>query len=279
MREMPAILLDALRGWRDHRASFLAAGLTFYTLVSVPPLVILLLGFAGAIFGPDEVQRRVVGGLASVVGPDAAEAVRGTVGRSGLDPGRWTARAVGLVILFLAASRIFAELELALWRIWGGTPRTTRKDRLLGTVRANLASLVMVAGAVLIWLLGTVSLTWLSAVSAWVHRQFAALWSPGRILQYFLSLLLLTLAYALIYRLVPRGRVAWRAAWLGAVFTALLMSAGQKAIALLLGWTTVRSLYGAAGSLMVLMLWFFYSWMIFLLGAEFTRAIGRRSPV
>lgn len=277
MRELLGILLNALRGWRDHRASFLAAGLTFYTLVSVPPLLILLLGLAGAIFGPDEVQRRVVEGLASVVGPDASAAIRGALGHSGLNPGRWTARAVGLAILLVAGSRIFAELELALRRIWGGTGRMSRKDRFLRVVRANLASMAMVAGAVVIWLLGTVSLTWLSAVNVWVNRQFAPTLSPWRILQYVLSLMLLTLAYALIYRLVPRGRVPWTDAWLGAVFTALLMSAGQKAIALLLGWTTVRSLYGATGSLMVLMLWFFYSWMIFLLGAEFTRAIGSRS--
>jgi membrane protein len=265
------VLKATLRGWREDYASFMAAGLTFYTIVSVMPILIIFLSLAGSIFEYD-VEGKVVEGLATVVGPDAAVIVGKLVRDGGLDPARWTTQVVSLAIILYGASRIFSELQRAMRIIWRQFPGPSGKAVFLAALRSNLASFLMIFAAVLFWLAGIVVITAISLVGAWLRTALNAELHPLKYLPLFGSVGLLTLSFALVYRILSRGRAPWRHAWLGAVVTAVLMLVGQRAISIAFGYTSIQSVYGAAGSIMVLLFWFFYSWMIFLLGAEFTKA-------
>jgi len=271
MERLFEVVKATVRGWREDHAAFMAAGLTFFTIVSVMPMLIIFLSLAGSIFQHD-VEGKVVEGLATVVGPDAAVLVGRLVRHGGVDPARWTTHLVSVVIILYGASRIFAELQRAMRIIWRRSPGPSGKARVLAALRSNLASFLMIFAAVLFWLAGIVVITTISMVGAWLRTALNAELHPLKHLPMFGSVGLLTLSFALVYRILSGRRAPWRHAWLGAVVTAVLMLIGQKAISIAFGYTSIQSIYGAAGSIMVMLFWFFYSWMIFLLGAEFTKA-------
>jgi membrane protein len=272
-RAVPGLLAEAVRGFGEDRAPRKAAALAFYTLFSLAPLLIISIAIAGMVFGADAARGEIVGQLRGLVGTESAtaiEAVLQNASRPGAGP---VAAVVGLLTLLFGATTAFAELKAGLDEIWQAPPE--KMQGFVYTLRSRLLSfgLILAVGFLLM-----VSLVFSAAVSAlqrWWHLEDAT----GVLLQsanLLLSFGLVVAMFAVIYKLLPSVRVAWADVLVGAVATALLFTVGKFFIGLYLGHSAVASTYGAAGSVILVMMWVYYSALIFLFGAEFTKAFARR---
>ena len=258
-RESLGLARRAFAAWSEDYAPSMGAALAYYALFSVAPLALIVIGIAGFFFGAQAARGELVGHLANLMGDDAARSVEGLLAHAAKPASGIVAASIGAVTLILGASSVFNELHSDLDRIWR-SPTTSPGVR--GAVRARLLglALILVVAFLLIGSLAASALISALAESWLAHAADAAL-----------SFALLTAAFALVYKMVPRVSIAWRDVWLGAAVTAALFVAGKFLIGLYLGRAAPASAFGAAGSLVVLMIWVYYSAQIFLLGAEFTR--------
>ena len=245
--------------WSEDYAPSMGAALAYYALFSIAPLLLIATAIAGLVFGAQAARGELFGQLAGLMGDDAARAVEGLLAHARRPASGVVAMVLGAVTLLLGASTVLNELQSDLDRIWRAPPGPGGLGRLLRTRLLGLALIIVVA----LLLIGSL------AASALVSA-LAATWAV-HLLDAALSAGLLTLGFAMVYKIVPRVRIAWRDVWLGAAVTAALFVVGKTLIGLYLGRTAPGSVFGAAGSLVVLMIWVYYSAQIFLLGAEFTR--------
>ena len=260
----------AASSWVDDYAQSMGAALAYYTLFSVAPLLLIVISLAGLIFGVTAARGGVVGPLQGLMGPQAAQAVQGlltTVGKPAQGVG---AVLLGAILLVVGATSVFAELQDAFDRIWRAPKRTI--PSLWGLLRSRLLSFGMILG---IGLLLMVSLV-VSAATAALTRWWGPLpieWSLlANLINVLFNFLLTTCFFALIYKVMPRVQVDWSDVWIGAAVTALLFTAGKVLIGLYIRRSGVTSGFGAAGSLVVLIVWVYYSAQVFLMGVEFTWA-------
>lgn len=267
------LLVATVEAWFVDHASLMAAALSFYSLISIAPLLIIVLYVSSFVLGPQQVQQGVASGVAVLLGDAAAQVLGSLIERAAVQGAGWMATAVGTAIVLYGSMRVFAELQRALRVVWRNPEETPSGFRLLQYLSTHLFSFLLVIGAGLLWLLGIVGSTALSAVARWLREKVPA--SAGLELATLIhgaaSVLLLSAALALIYRLFSEGRATWRDVWPGAVLTAVLLTVGQKLIGYYLANQMARSVYGVAGSAIAVVFWFYYSWLIFFLGAEFTK--------
>ena len=263
------LIRQAVTAWIDDYAPSMGAALAYYTLFSIAPLLIIVIALAGAVFGHDAVRGEIAAQISGIIGPEGARAVQGLI-ESASEPRRGiVAAAASGVMLLVGATTVFAELQSALDRIWR-VPAAKASPGILGLVRARLFSFGLVLGLGFLVLVSLLASAAIAALSDWWNSM-----SPGSQLLLHagnigISFMLVTLVFAMIYKIMPRARIAWSDVWIGAVVTALLFEAGKTLIGLYLGTTAVASGFGAAGSIVVLLIWVYYSAQIFLLGAEFT---------
>ena len=252
----------------------LGASLAYYALFSLAPVLFIAIAIAGMVFGREAVRGELVGQIDALIGREGAGAVQGML-QSAARPGAGTlAVIIGTGTLIVAALGAFLELQHALNKIFKvrtDNPKRRSKTFLLALLkhRAKAFGMILAIGFLLLVSL-TVSAA-IAAASAWLESGSVGapgLWQAANLL---VSLGVITLLFALIFRFLPDVRLRWRDVWVGALATALLFTAGKLLIGLYLGHSTVASAYGAAGSLVVLLLWVYYSSQIVLLGAEFTR--------
>jgi membrane protein len=259
--------VKAAREFLDDDAMMLAAAVSFYTALSMAPLLILFLGVAG-LLGPES-QQGLVDQIHRVIGPQAARAVQMVVDHAASDRnGGLISTIIGGAALLFGATTLFAQLQKAMNRIWDVQVRPGMG--LWGWARKRLMSLGMILA---VGFLLAVSLV-LSALLAMILPVGG--WGPQAI-HFAVSLLVVTLLFALIYRVLPDVHIAWRDVWGGSALTALLFTAGKLVIGLYLGRSTVGSSYGAAGSLIVLLIWVHYAAVILFYGAEVTQVYARRA--
>ena len=263
-------LTRVVEGWLQHEGARLAASLSFYTLLSLAPLVILTIALTSVALGRPAAQAVLLSEVGQLMGPDGARAVN-TVITYGKEPHSDTwASVIGIVLLLFGASSVFGELQSALNKIWEVRPRAG--NTLLGLIRSRVFSFAMVLA------IGFMSLASLiiSAVLATLGTYFnSALPAPAWLLitlNSAVSFGIITALIGMVLKFVPDVRIAWRDVWLGATTTALLFTIGKALIGLYLGKAAVGSAYGAAGSFVVVVVWVYYSAMIFYFGAELTRA-------
>ncbi len=261
-----ALVKDTASAWSDDYAPSMGAALSYYTLFSIAPLLLIVIAVAGFVFGADAARGEIFGQLAGLVGPDGAKAIEGLLQAADQPRQGMVATIVGIVTLLLGATTEFGELQNALDRIWRAPAREAAKGW-WNLLRTRLLSFGMVLG---IAFLLTVSLL-LSAAIAALGKWWGSAEILAHVLEVGLSFALTTVLFALIYKFIPRVQVAWHDVWIGAAVTAILFAIGKLLIGLYLGKTSVASSFGAAGSLVVVMLWVYYSAQIFLFGAEFTR--------
>ncbi len=269
------LLRRAVEAWIDDRAPSMGAALAFYTLFSAAPLLLIVISVAGLVFGEDAARGAVMAQLTGLMGAQGAQAVEALL-RAINDPAAGVnATVVGVVMLLIGATTVFAELQDALDRIWR-VPPASGAASVWQLIRNRILSLglVLAIGFLLTVLLVVSSL--LAALGTWWGERFAAIALLGGALDLLLSMAFLTVVFAFIYKWMPRVRVAWRDVWIGAVLTAMLFTLGKTLIALYLGRSAMVSAYGAAASLTVLLLWVYYSAQIFLFGAELTRVVAER---
>ncbi|MEO8296268.1 MAG: YihY/virulence factor BrkB family protein [Burkholderiales bacterium] len=263
----------AVTAWIDDRAASMGAALAYYTLFSLAPLLLIVISVAGLIFGRDAVRGEIFAQLQGLIGPPGAAAVQELLQSVNHPAGGIVGTLVGLLLMLVGATSVFAELQNTLDHIWraprenGPTPGFIGLWRLL---RARVLSFGLILG---IGFLLIVSLL-LSAAVAGLQRWWSPLFGgwEGVITAVNLgsSFALTTTMFAMIYKIMPRVRIHWSDVWVGAIVTAALFTVGRWGIGLYLGMGTVASGFGAAGSLVVVLVWVYYSAQIFLLGAEFT---------
>ncbi|MDP9120348.1 MAG: YihY/virulence factor BrkB family protein [Acidobacteriota bacterium] len=269
MQRWRKVLQEAISCWSDHNASTLAAALAFYTVFSLAPVLLVVVALAGAAFGAEAVRGQIHQQFQELMGAQAAGFVEQVL-RSAAQPrsGR-IATIVGALTLVFGASGVFVQLQDSLNIVWGVKPKP---GAILTTLlRKRLLSFAVLLG---IGFLLTVSLVLSIAVSGLGTFLEEHLGLPASLLQaanLLISLLLVTLLFGLIYRLLPDVELSWGDVALGSIVTSLLFAVGKELIGLYLGHTSVASAYGAAGSMAIVLLWIYYSSLIFLFGAELTR--------
>lgn len=268
-RHLKTVLVESLVSWVNHRAASKGAALAFYTLFSMTPILVLAIVVAGYVFGAEAAQGEIVAQVQSLVGPNGAQAIQALLAAArDPDSGR-VATLVASVLLLLGATTVFAELKGSLDELWG--IRTPCRYAFLDILKTRLLSFGMVLVLAFLLLVTLV----VSALLAMLERHaYGVLGSSVALLSMlssFISFGVIACLFAVIYKALPDAPLSWRDVWVGAAFTAGLFSLGKYAIGLYLGNSGVASSFGAAGSLIALLLWVYYSAQIFFLGAEFTR--------
>jgi membrane protein len=264
-----ALLKKVLTNWVDDDVPSMGAALAYYTLFSLAPLLLIVISVAGLVFGQDAARGEIESQLRALMGDAGAAAVQALLASVGKPSEGTAATLLGVLLLLIGATTVFGELQTALDRIWR-VPTLGSTGGWLNLLRARMLSFGMILA---IGFLLMVSLV-LSAALATMGR----LWSPmfggwitiASISNAVVGFVLVTAMFALIYKVMPRAHVQWRDVWTGAIFTALLFSLGKALIGAYIGSSGIVSGFGAAGSLVVVLLWVYYSAQIFLMGAEFT---------
>jgi membrane protein len=265
---MQAVLIKSANDWIDHRAGSKGAALAFYALFSMTPILILAIAGAGYFFGAEAAQGEIIAQVEALVGRNGAQAIQALLAGARDSTSGLVASMVASVVLLVGATSVFVELKGSLDELWGVEP--PKGWAIIAFLRTQLHSLGMVL--VLAFLL-LVSLV-LSAALAVLERYAWGAWSAYEVLTILSSVVafgIITCLFAVIYKVLPDAPLSWGDVWIGAGFTAALFSLGKYAIGLYLGNSAVASSFGAAGSLIALLLWVYYSAQIFFLGAEFTR--------
>jgi membrane protein len=272
-RALAGIVAKSVAAWFDDNASSLGAALAFYTIFSVAPILIIAMAIAGAVFGPDTAQTEVLSQLRALTGDAGAAAIRELLTSAHYSDKKGIAAAIGIVTLVVGATSVFGELQNALERIWQ-TPPQPKSVGWWRFVRARVLSVGMVLGVGFLLLVSLVASAALAAFGGWLGTFLPQLEIVLPVLDLVVSFGMTVLLFALIYRYVPRESIPWGDVWIGATVTALLFTVGKYLIGVYLGKSSFNSAYGAAGSIIVLLLWIYYSAQIFLLGAEFTRVFA-----
>jgi membrane protein len=266
---------QSINAWIDDYAPSMGAALSYYTLFSLAPVLLLAIAVAGLLFGADAARGQIVAQLGGLVGPEGATAIEGLLKNAGKPEQSALASAVGFVTLIIGATSVFAELQSDLDRIWRA-PAAAKPSGIWGILRTRLLSFGVVLSIGFLLLVSLVVSAALAAFGKWYGG-----WLPGwvitlQILNQVISLGFVSVLFAMMYRMLPSVRVEWRDVWYGALATGVLFTIGKYLIGLYLGKAGVASGFGAAGSLVVLLVWVFYSAQIFLLGAEFTWLFAQR---
>lgn len=274
MRHVWAVLRDAGEAWLDDRCPSLGAALAYYTLFSLAPLLLIVVSVAGLVFGPDAARGEVSEQLIGLMGPAAASTVEQLLASVNRPAGGVLATTVGLLLMLVGATTVFAELQNTLDHIWRAPPRTGRGWWSL--LRARVLSFGLILGVGFLLMVSLLASAALAALQRWWSPWFFGWAELAAALGSVISFLLMTLLFALIYKLMPRVRIAWSDVWAGALVTSALFAVGRHLIGLYIGQGAVGSGFGAAGSLVVLLAWVYYSAQIFLLGAEIARVMAQR---
>lgn len=260
---------SAVEGWIADRASSMGAALAYYTFFSMAPLLLIVISVAGLLLGREAAQGHLMVELSGLVGQTAAASIQ-TVMASASEPSdNWWGTLIGLGVMVVGATTVFAELQDSLDRIWQ-VPQRPTGGGLWGLLRARVLSFGLILGLAFLLMVSLVFGALITAMGRWWSDTLGDWVRLAQALNLGFGFMLTTTIFALIFKLMPRAKVEWRDVWVGAIVTALLFSLGKALIGLYLGASGIASAYGAAGSLVLVLLWVYYSAQVFLLGAEFT---------
>jgi membrane protein len=263
------LITKSVGAWVDDYAPSMGAALAYYTLFSIAPLLIIAIAVAGLVFGQEAARGEIVAQIQGLIGREGAIAVQGLLKSANGPAQNIFVTVVSIITLVIGATTVFAELQSDLDRIWR-VPAPAKENGIWTLLRTHLLSFGLVLGLGFLLLVSLVVSAAIGAFGKWFDGFFEGWEAFLHALNFCISFAITTLLFAMIYKLMPRARIAWRDVWVGAVVTALLFEIGKFLIGLYLGKTSVASGFGAAGSLVVLLVWVYFSAQIFLLGAEFT---------
>ena len=270
---MWSLLKETFSDWYENRAQRLGAALAYYTIFALTPGLVIVMALAGLLLGP-EAEGQVIGQFRELIGEQGAKAIEVTIESARKETLGATGTALALIPLVFGLWGVFGELQDGLNTIWGVTSKPGR--RLRDILKERFLSFAMVVGIGFLLLVSLVLSAWLAAVSTYVGRYLPAHLYVLEGVNFVISFAVITGSFAMIFKLLPDVKVAWRDVWLGAAVTSLFFTIGKLVIGLYLGRSAVASAYGAAGSLVVIVVWVFYSAQILLFGAEFTKVWTKR---
>src|SRR5882724_3232184 len=277
-QEILALLKETADEWMNDKCPRLGASVAFYTLLSLAPLVIVIVAIAALGYGRTAAEGELYWQAQGLIGPEGAKVIQGIV-QSAYKPGTGLiATLFGLVTLAIGASSVVVELTDALNTIWKAPtpPSATSWASILRMARARFYSFAMVLGVGFLLLVSLLLNTWLAAMGRFFGSFLPVSESALQLATFVVSFLVVTALFAAIYKLLPAVRLEWSDVIIGASVTSLLFSIGKQVVGLYLGKSGFGSPYGAAGSLVVLLLWVYYSAQLFFFGAEFTKVYTRK---
>jgi membrane protein len=268
------VLKQTAVDWLDDKAPRLGAALAYYAVFSIAPLIVIVIAMAGIWFGHEQAQHQILNQLSGMVGEQGAQGI-GSMLESVQKPREGIiASVLAIVTLIFGATGVFAQLQDALNTIWEVKPKPGRG--VWGFIRHRILSLAMVFAIGFLLLVSLVLSAGLAAAGKWMSGSLPggeALW---QVINFGISFIVIALLFSLMFKYLPDVKIAWRDVWIGGALTALLFIVGKFALGMYLGRSSVASAYGAAGSLVILLLWVYYSAQIFLFGAEFTQVYANR---
>jgi membrane protein len=247
----------------------MGAAISYYTVFSIAPLLLIVIAVAGLVLGREAASGQIFAQLQGLLGKDGAAAIQGMVESASLSDKSFLATAIGVVTLIIGATTVFSELQSALDRIWE-SPAAEKKEGIWNLLRSRLLSFGMILAIGFLLLVSLVVSAALSALGSWWAPMFGGWEILLQLVNFIVSLVVVTALFAMVYKFLPRAKIGWHDVWIGATATALLFTLGKSLIGLYIGKSSVASGFGAAGSLVVVLVWVYYSAQIFLLGAEFT---------
>jgi membrane protein len=267
------LLRDTVIQWNQHEPMRLSASLAFYSIMSLAPLLILSITLMALITGATAAQQQVLAQFRGLLGPDGEAAVRSMILQAHNPDVSSITSVLGLMTLLFAASQVFAELQTALNKIWEVDAR--HASGVLPMIRERFFSFGLVLAIGLLLIVSLLISAALAAISHWSATRLGLPAWTLHLFNFLVSLFGTALLFALIFKYVPDGSTRWRAAWMGAGITACLFDVGKTLIGFYLGVFSMRSTYGAAGSFVALVVWVYYSSLIFFFGAELTYMLTR----
>ncbi len=273
MRKFFSLLVETYRQWDAHKAPKMGAALSFYTVFSLAPLILLVSSIVGMVVEREAARQEIVGQFRNFVGESGAQTAETILSHAAAQTSGWWGTMIGFIVLIVGASAVFGELQDSLNSIWDVS---SKRHPLFIIIKERALSFAMIFVVGFLLLISFV----LSAAVA-VASHFLNAWVPGldgiwELTNTGLSLLVVTALFAIIFKILPDVKIAWKDVWLGAILTALLFVLGKFLLGFYFGRSAVGSSYGAAGPLLIILVWVFYSAQIFFFGAEFTRVYAVR---
>jgi membrane protein len=273
-RQIWSLIKKSITAWRADHASSMGGALAYYTLFSTAPILIIAIAVAGFFFGEEAARGEILVQLRGLLGDDGAAAVQGLLESANKPTQGLVATVSSIVVLAIGATTVFAELQMDLDRIWKA-PAAEAQGGLWGLLRSRLLSIGLVLALGFLLLVSLVLSASLAMLGKWWGGSFEGWDTLLEAINFGVALVVTTGLFAMIYKLLPNVKIAWRDVWIGATVTALLFALGKTLIGFYIGRSSVASGFGAAGSFVVLLVWVYYSTQIFLLGAEFTGVYAR----
>ncbi|EYD71523.1 Ribonuclease BN [Rubellimicrobium mesophilum DSM 19309] len=259
----------AAAGWWNDRAMSLGAAISFFTLFSLAPMLLAVISVAGLVYGREAAQGAIVGELGGLLGEEVATAIEALIASASDFGSGVIGTTIGVVLFLILTTSAFVEIQDDLNVIWKVRPASTG---LVGLVRTRLLSLSVVAGIGFLLLVSLVIDAGVAAVGTYLETRVSGGLVLVQLINSTASFLFATLLFAMIFKVLPAVTLTWRDVWTGAVVTGVLFTAGKVLIGVYIGRSGVASAYGAAASVITIMLWIYYSSLILLFGAEFTKA-------
>ncbi len=264
------ILYESFTSWLAHRASSKGAALAFYTLFSLTPILVLTIALVGYFFGAETAKGEIITQMRGLMGANGAQAVQALLAAAQDPRAGLIATIVATLLLIVGATSVFVELKASLDELWDTKP-SEQQSGMIVQIKTRLRSFGIVLALALLLLISLI----VSAALALLEHFIGGFWSTSAVLLAWIASLIsyavIACLFAVIYKMLPEIPLAWKDVWIGSAVTAALFILGKYAIGLYLGNSGVTSSFGAAGSLIALLLWVYYSAQIFFLGAEFTR--------
>lgn len=268
------LMKDAASDWSRDRAPRLGAALAYYTVFSLVPFLVVVIAVIGLVFGEVAAQSAILSQIAELVGEQTAAAIKDMILRANQPSTGLFATAVAVATLLIGASGVFGQLQDALNTVWGVEPKEGRG--VWGFIKDRFLSFVAVLGTGFLLLVSLILSSALAAFGKWFGGLLPLPEAVLQLMNFALSFLVVTGLFALIFKVLPDAKVAWRDVWIGAALTSALFTIGKFALGVYLGKSNVASAYGATGSLVLVLLWVYYSAQILLYGAEFTQVYANR---
>lgn len=269
VKQIFSLIKTAALSWVDDYAPSMGAALSYYTLFSIAPLLLIVISVAGLVFGQDAARGEIFGQLNAFMGSEAAAGIQSLLESVNTPTGGAIGTATGILLMLIGATSVFGELQNAMDRIWRA-PARDKSTGLWGLIRARLLSFGMILSIGFLLMVSLVLSAVLAALGRWWSPVLGGWETVAQGINYILGFGITMLAFAMIYKIMPRVKIDWRDVWIGAGVTAFLFTAGKFLIGFYIGQSGVVSGFGAASSIVIVLIWVYYSAQIFLIGAEFT---------